>query len=314
MTVPIRTTFDTATNKDLLKVGTLRKIFDSTIRKRVSEYQNMYKVSTTKLYQNTDTELAGFEYANEFGEGQNIPLQGPQRGSDKTYTQRYFGTGFRMTFAMDFFNQYGLWKRWAKQLGDVMAESMDDEFATIWNNPTSTTLTCGTGFDTLALASTAHTGLLPAVTTENFSNYANAALSHTALKNARYHFATLVDAMGHKTGGMVKGDTLYFEPSLWPTVEELLGSEGIPYEFSNTINITRKMGLKPFEYHRLTSTTAWGILAKKSDLYDVHAIISLKPRMFTKDAPDNTQDKIITAMMFFTYGWGSPRGVYVGKT
>ena len=127
----IRTPFDTSTNKDLLKVGTLRKIFDNTVRKAISEYSNMYKVDTTDLYEERETRMAGLDWANEFSEGQNIGIQTPVRGGTKEYTQRFFGTGFRMTFAMDHFNKYGLWKRWAASLGKVMTESMDDELATI---------------------------------------------------------------------------------------------------------------------------------------------------------------------------------------
>lgn len=308
----IRTTFDDSTNKDLLKVGTLRKIFDSTVRKAVEEYKNMYKTDTTDLYEERETELAGLDWASEFAEGQNIGIQAPQRGETKEYTQRFFGTGFRMTFAMDHFNKYGLWKRWAKSLGKVMTESMDDELAVLWNNPTSTTLTCGTGYDGLALANAAHTGLKPNSTADNYNNYGNAALSHTAMLNARYYYSTLKDSMGHFMGA--KADTLYFEATLWPTVSELLGSEGKPYEMSNTDNVIPRLGVKPFEYHRLSSTTAWGMLNKNDEDYDIKCLISLKTRMFTKDAPDNTQDRIITAMNFFTYGWGDARRVYVGKT
>jgi len=308
----IRTTWESNSNKDLLKIGTLRKIFDNTVREAKVLYKGMYNDLTTNLYEFKDTRMAGFDQAQEIAEGQNIPIQTPQRGLDKTYTQRFFGTGFRMTFAMDFFNQYNLWKRWAKDLGKVMAESKDVEAFVLYNNPTSTTLTCGVGFDTYALAYATHTGLKPGSTADNYNNYGNAALSYTALQTMRYYFKTLLDDMGMWMGA--QPDTLYFEPTLWPTISEFFGATGKPGTFSNDPNIVPKMGLTPYECPRLTSTTAWGVLAKKDSRFDVNMFTSMKPRFFTKDAPDNTQDRIIVAMQMFGYGFGDARTVWVGKT
>lgn len=308
----IRRTYDTSSNLDLFKVGTLRKIFDNTVREAKVLYKNLYNDETTDLWQIKDTRMAGFDQAQEIAEGQNIPIQTPQRGGDKTYTQRIFGTGFRMTFVADFFNQYNLWKRWSKDLGKVMTESKDVEAHVLWNSPTSTTLTCGVGFDSKALADTTHTGLKPGSTADNYNNYGNAALSYTALQTMRYYFKTLKDDMGMWMGA--QPDTLYFEPTLWPTISEFFGASGKPGEISNDVNIVPKMGLTPFEDARLTSTTAWGVLAKKDSNYDVNLFTSMAPRFFTKDAPDNTQDRIIVAMQMFGYGYGDPRLVFVGKT
>lgn len=307
----IRIPFDTSTNTDLLKEGTLHEIFDNTVREAIVESDALFNMETVNQFEVTDTRLAGFEGHTEIAEGQNLPIQTPQRGGNKVYTQRVFGTGFRMTYMMDFFNKYNLWNRYATELGKVMTESKDIELATVWNNVTSTTLTCGTGFDALALASATHTGLKPASTDDNYSNYGNASLSLTALQNARYYFSTLIDDMGFLMGS--RPDTLYFESTLWPTVTEILESPGKWDEMSNTTNIW-KGWIKPLEYRRLTSTTSWGILAKGDKNYDIKCLTSLSPKTFTKDAPDNTQDRIMVAMQFFTYGWGDPRGAYIGKT
>jgi hypothetical protein len=308
----IKIPWETATNKDLLKVGTLRKIFDTTVRAAKTVSDRLFRMETTDQWEEVETRMAGLDQAQEIVEGQNIPIQTPQRGTDKTYTQRIFGTGFRMTYAMDWANKYSLFRRWAKDLGKVMTESKDVELAVLWNNTTSTTLTCGVGFDTLALANAAHTGLLPGSTADNYNNYGNVGLSYTALKTMRYYFKTLTDDMGMWMG--LQPDTLYYEPTLWPTVTEFFGATGQPGTFSNDINLVPKMGITPYEYPRLSSTTAWGVCATKDDLYDVKCRTGLAPKFFTKDAPDSTQDKLIVAMQFFTYGWGDPRAVWVGKT
>ena len=307
----IQTTFDTTTNKDLLKRGSLRTIFDNTVRKANTRSAGMFNMISTKDEYERDQRMAGLDEAQEIGEGQNIPVQTPVLGGSKTYTQRQFGTGFRMTFRMDFFNQYSLWSRWAKDLAKVMTESKDVELAVLWNNPTSTSLTCGTGFDSLALANDAHTGLKPGTTDDNYDNYLNSGLAYSSLESARYYFETLIDDMGMWMGAVP--DTLYYQPTLHFTVRELLGSEGKPHEFSNTKSALDSMSIKGYEYHRLTSTTAWGLLAKGDENFDVNCFTAMEPRMFTKDAPDNTQDRICTSLQFFTYGWGDPRCVYVGK-
>jgi len=309
----IRTSFDTTTNKDLLKVGTLRNLFDTTQRKTQTFYAGMCNDKTTSLETETDLRMAGLGPAQEIAEGQNIPMDTPQLGTEVTYTQRQFGTGFRMTHKMDYFNKYKLWNRWAKSLGRIMAESKDVEIHTMFNSPTSTSLTCGVGFDTLAVASTAHTGLNPNNTDDNYNNYLNAALSHSGLESGRYYFATLKDDMGLYMGG--SASKLIYHPNLHFTAIELTGSSLKPHEMSNTTNKpVTQMGLTLFENPRLTGTTSWMLADTANDDYDFNVFTAMKAKMFSKDAPDNTQDKIITAMQYFTYGWGDPRLMYVGKT
>jgi hypothetical protein len=263
---------------------------------------------TTKDEYERDLIKAGLERPIELAEGQNIPTQTPQLGLTKTYTQRQFGTGFRMTFKMDFFNKYKLYEWLTRELAKQMKEGKDAEIATMFNNFTSTTLTCGTGFDALAIASAAHTGLPTSVT---YSNYLNAALSQSGLESARYYFATLKDDRGYFMGG--KPTHLVIEPTLFFTAKELLGSELKAQQMSNTVNVLPEMGLKIVEYPRLTSTTCWFVMAKNS-AYDFNVLTSLEPKLFFKDAEDDTLDKVGLAIQMFTYGWGNPKNLYVGKT
>ena len=309
----IRTSFDTTTNKNLLKVGQIRNLFDTTLRKTQTFYAGMCNDKTTKLETETDLRMAGIDTASEIAEGQNIPIRTPTIGTEKTYVQRQFGTGFRMTHKMDYFNKYKLWNRWAKSLGRIQAEAKDVEVHVMFNSPTSITLTCGVGFDTLAIASDTHTGLNANSTADNYDNYGNEALSHTALENGRNYFATLVDDMGLHMGG--KAGKLIYHPDLHFTALELTGSALRPHEMSNTTNKpVKQMGLTLFENPRISSSTSWFLADTANDDYDFNVFTAMKPKMFSKDAPDNTQDKIITSLQYFTYGWGDPRLLYVGKT
>jgi len=216
-----------------------------------------------------------------------------------------------MTHKFKIFNQYGLWKRWSKQIGDIQIDTKDIELAVPYNSPTSTTLTCGKGFDSLALASNTHLGMNPNITSDNFDNYLNTDLSFTGIQSARYYFKMAKDQMGNWMG--LKGDTLYFEPTLWWTANELVGSSKKPHEFSNTTNLIPEMGLTLFEYPRLTSTNKWGMLDKSSQHFDMNCFTARSPKMYFKDAPDNTLDSIALTIQYFTYGWGNPKCVLVGR-
>jgi len=309
----ITTAKDTTTNKDLFKVGSLREIFDNTVRSANTYSSRLYKMEKTDLLTERVLRMAGFGLAEEMVEGQNVPLQTPPVGTTKEYTQRFWGSGFRMTDIADRYNKYKLWAKYAKSLGLVMTETKDVELAVPFNSPTSTALTCGVGFDTMAIGNDAHTGLESANTDDNYDNYLNAGMSYTSLSDARYYFKTIVDDRGLHMGATP--DVLYYEPTLHPTAVELTKSLNRAGEISNTTNdFIKGMGLELYEYPRLTSTTAWGMGATKDSNYDFHCYTALEPKTYTKDAPDNTLDKIMIARQDFTYGWGDPRLILIGKT
>jgi hypothetical protein len=313
MSTIINTGFDTTTNKDLYKKGSLRQIFDSTLYEPEVFYKEIVNDKKTDLLTERDLHMAGFEAAAEVTEGQNIPIFSPALDVTKEYTQRDFGIGFRMTYKANYFNQYDLWARWAKQAARKQVEAKDIEIHTMFNNPTSTSLTAGTGFDSLAMASNTHTGLLSGSTDDNYDNYLNQALSLSALESARYYFRTLKDAMGVYRG--TKATHLVFEPTLYYTAHEILGSSGKPFEMSNTKNVYPQSfgGLKPYEDPRLTSTTMWFLIAKEPDLYDFNVFTAMNPKLIVKQSSDRTLDKEALSLQYFTYGWGWPGAYYLGK-
>ncbi len=303
----ITTRWDTTTNKDLLKKGALRKIFDDTSREAKVEYPIVFNDLKSSEYQPKDQRIAGLTTATEIAEGQNIPLQQPLIGLQKAYDWRIFGSGFRITEKMEFFNQFNLPKKMAKSLANIMKVTKDTEAAVLFNNMTSTTNEYNVGFDDLAIASASHTQL---PTTLTYSNYGNAELSITSLADARYYFAMLEDDRGVWKGA--SPTHLVIHPNLYVTAKEILGSENKPLEQSNTINVLREMDLKIFEYHRLTGTTCWFMIAKDED-YDFNMFTAWEPNFVTKPAPDNTGDTVVTSRQMFTMSYGSVKNIYVGK-
>jgi len=309
VTSVLRTDFDTTTNRDLLKLG-LRKLFDNTQREAQVFYPKVVNDLTTKEYIVRDQQMGGLDLPEAVHEGENVPIQAPVLGGNRTYTQDGLGMGFRITHMMDYFNKYNLAKRLTTDLGKVMKEGKDIDVFLMFNNPTSSTY-AGTGFDTEELAHATHLGLASG-TSDNYNNYADASLSFTAIADMRYYFATLEDDMGRYMGA--SPSILAYEPTQWVTVNELFGSSGKPGEMSNTTNVLKDVKLELFECPRLTSTTAWFVEAKKDKNFDINVFTSMKPQFWTKDAPDTTKDTIVFSLTYYTYGFGSARTYYCGNT
>ena len=302
----ITSRIDTSTNRDLMKAGALRKIFDDTDTSPAIFYKPLVNEITTNEEIKKDQEIAGFTAFTALVEGQNIPLQLPVVGNQKTYTLARYGTGFRITAWMEKYNKYDLIKRLTRSLKKVMAESKDIEIHKMFNNPTTTI----TGFDTTHLAEDAHTGLLGGSTADNYDNLLNVAPSYTALASAKYYFDTLVNNVGMYMG--MTPDLLVYNPTLWPTIREILSSDLVPHEFSNTKSAF-KGWIKDYMDPRVTSTTGWFILAKKDDNFDLNVFTGMEANFLMKDAPDNTMDKVALSECHFTYGFGNPKAYLLGQ-
>lgn len=301
---------DTSTNKDLFKVGSLKEIFDNTSKSIPQYYKELVNNKTTKELEWRRQEMGGTENAGEIVEGQNIPVQLPVIGRQRENELRYFGTGFRMTFIADRYNKYGLWAKWAKNIAKSMKVTKDIEVHKLFNDPAnSNSYTWATGYDALALAHNTHTGLLAGSTADNYDNYLNSALSYTSLESARYYFKTLVDSMGQLMGA--EPTHLVYQPTLWPTVREMFGSDKKAWEMTNTKNWAGELGLKPYEDPRISSTTRWFVLAKDDD-YDINVWTGMEPNFIVKDAPDRTMDKMCMTQQHFAVGFGDQRQFYLG--
>ena len=304
----LNTNFDTTTNKYIFIKG-LNKVWDSTARKALINWKDFFRAEDAgNRYIFDDLRYGGFSGMSQVVEGASIPVQDPNLGQTRRYTMKGFGTGFRITYFMKHFNKIELMQKNMASLRLAMDEGKDVEVAKIYNNATATTY--GAGFDTYQLAYASHPVLKSGGSA--YSNYPNAAMSLSALQDARYYFDTIVD-----DNGMIMGaqpDTIYYHPILATQVDELFKSDKRPWELSNTQNVLGKqIGWQPKPYYRLTSTTAWGVLAKDNDLFDVKVYTELEPATEVKDAPDTSKDTIVIAYQIFDYGFGDPRMVYVGK-
>jgi len=301
----IQTGWDTTTDNDALRGG-LRKVFDTTTASIDVMWPGMFNDISTDMYIERDMRMAGLGDAEAVAEGANVPIQDIPSPDTKDYTQEKFGTGFRITMEMKKFNRIGLMKKLTSSLSRVMKLQKDKQVHGLWNSPTATY----TGYDSQVLGYALHTCKDAGATTYN--NIQSAAISTTSIESALYYFKMMVDDQGEVIGATP--DKIYFEPTLMFTVDELFGSKGMPWEQSNTKNPYTKWGLEQYPNIRLSATTAWGILAKKDPLFDVNVFSSQKPNFKTKDAPDTTDDTIVTSVSLYDFGFGDPRCVFIGNT
>jgi hypothetical protein len=209
---------------------------------------------------------------------------------------------------MKLVNKYNLMTKWTRSLAEMMRYCKDQIAARPYNDPAGATYTYK-GFDTLDLGEDAHTGLASG-TGDNYDNLLSDALSTATVESMYQYFEELIDDMGHIMP--IKPDTIYFHPRLIITAREIFRSDLKAHEFSNTKNVYDELELIP--YHFLTSTTAWGALAKKNDQFDMNMFTLMEPDMDIKDAPDLTRDTVVTSHQYFINGFGDPRCVFIGNT
>lgn len=300
-----RVDWDTSTNKDVFKT-LVRGWFNSTDREPLVEWRKIHRdIRSNDEYERMGR-YAGLDLAAVVDEGENIGIQSPKFGSVKDYTHEAYGTGYRITDRMKRFEKIGLYEFLSKNLRMVMEESKDIEIAKMWNNTTNTTY--ASGFDTKAIADNSHTCLDDAGTT--YDNRLGSALSTSSLESARNYFDYMYDDQGQIF--TTKPDLLVVNYALVVTAEEILGSSLKAHELSNTTNYFTSFA-ELFTYHRLTSTTAWFVLAKNHPKYGYYVFTAADPDVRVKDAPDTSRDTIVDALQYFVYGVTDPRLAYFGN-
>lgn len=300
----IYTGIDTTTQKELFKKN-LEMLFDTTDREAVVESDKLYiQKPGTDLYERI-MRIAGLPRGYEIEEGQEVPQYRPKIGGTKDITQKVFGLGFRFSWLFKKTEKWDLASQWAKNLSLNQKELKDVELAKLWNSPTSTY----TGFDSQVLGYANHTCLDDAAST--YDNIISAALSTTSLESAKYYFETLKDDQG--ASFFAKPDLLYHHPALEFTAWEIFKSSGKAHELSNTANYWQNKW-EPFMYHRLTSSTAWGLIARNHPKYNVLCYTLAEADKDVRDAPDNTRDTVMDSIQAFTWGFGDGRMVCIGNT
>ena len=266
-----------------------------------SKYAQVFNVRDMNKNTITDAKLAGFGPLQDQTDGAEVTFDNPIAPVTKSYTYSVRALAYRVHERLWRNDLYGEVERFERDLQDAARDDVETAAWSVFNNGFGTT---NTGFDGLALFSTAHTRLDGGATQQNNPS-TDEALSVTAIHNGLITIRKWVNDRGRPRSHTAQ--TLVIPPDLMITAYEILDSQLHPENANNTKNvIVNRFGLSPLVVEYLTSTTAWFLICDKHDL---NFFWRFRPEsgMRTKWETESVDRKVRQA---YTYGFGEWRGTY----
>jgi hypothetical protein len=268
------------------------------------QYTQVFKADSFdgKLYKR-EAKMAGFAGLAEVADGQKISYQDAIAPVTKRFDFTTRGTGYRITRKLWENDEYGEVRKMERDLKRATDDDIEQYVFNIVNNATSTT---NTGFDGLALASTAHTRLDGGAVQANRPTTLTA-LSLASVKDAIIAFKKLKDDRGRPYRSAP--NKLLHAVDLEFTAKEILGSPDRPDTANRAVNSVRGV-LEPMSSLYITSTTFWALMGPRHDL---------RYMWRNKPATDNKTDfetRNIHRIVFYDLGRGFSewRDFYLGNT
>jgi hypothetical protein len=230
------------------------------------EYTSFVNTRTTKKATITDFKLSDFGALRLKGEGENVIYDEPLFGQTNAYAPVRFALGYKVTQEMIDHELYGQVEKFEKALMKSAVDLQEVTAALLWNNAFVTTAASGflaTGFDGLALCSTAHPRLDGGTTLRNRPS-TDASLSLTGLQSALIDIDRLKDDRGRPI--FVRPKLLIVNPEDRFTAKEILESEYKPGTANNEVNALKDAGLSFMVSHYLSNTKQWHVVCDQHDL------------------------------------------------
>ena len=269
------------------------------------QHSKVFNVKTqTDLYDD-EAKMAGFGGSVEIPEGGDVTYDEAISPVTRRYYTSKRGLGYKVTDTLWKFDRYGKVSELERAL--MRADKHDTEqFAFgMLNSATGTGIT---GFDGLALASTAHTRMDGGATQGNRPS-SLAALSLTALEDAVIAYTKLVDDRGRPY--ISNPRKLLIPLDLRLVAREILGSSMNPNTANNATNaLVDEFDITPMALPYITSSTFWALVGDKHDLQ-----IRWSERPVSGNETDFDSDTIkrkVTKRI--GRGFGEWRGFYLGNT
>lgn len=285
----------------------LSNIWNEAYPTRPVEYTAFVNIRETKKRTLTDFKMSDFGALRLKGEGEAIIYDDALFGPEKAYTPVRFALGYKITQEMIDHELYGQVEKFERALIKSAIDLQETKAALILNNAFVTTADDGfsaTGFDSLALASTAHTRLDGGATLRNRPS-ADIDLGVTSLQAALIDWHTQnLDERGRPQ--LIRPKLLVISPSDIFTARELLNSEFKPGTANNEINALREEGLSYMVSHYQTDTDQWSLIG---DQHDLNFIWDVRPRGGMEEDFDTEVIKRKVVEGFFV-GHGEWRGFW----
>lgn len=236
-----------------------------------SKFMNI--VNQSDLYRRK-AKMAGFGPMQNIEEGQNVQYDEAIAPVTIRFDLSKRGSGYKITDKLWKFDRYGEVKKFEADLRRADMDDTETFFMALFNNATSTTI--ASGFDGLALASTAHTRLDGGATIANRPTTLTA-LSLTSLQDAIVAMRNHVDDRGRPVRNDPK--KLLIPLDLIMVAEEILGSAMRPDTANNATNAVRRFGISIHESPYITSATFAALLSDKTD---IEALWNQRPKQDSK--------------------------------
>lgn len=262
----------------------LSAIQNDTLQRRPLEWTSFLNVRTTKKATVTDYNMTMFGAFQLKPEGQNIQYDDWIPGNQKTYQPIRKALGYRITQEMLDHELYGQVDRLERGLMDSAIDDQEVTAALVFNNGFGTTNADGftaTGFDGLALFSTAHTRLDGGATQRNRPS-TDVDLGVTGLQSCLIDINKWKNHRGRPI--LARARKLIVNPEDMFTAKELLNSEYKPGTANNEINALKDEGLTFMVSHYLTDSDSWFVLC---DEHDLNWIWDVQPRGGMEEDFDN---------------------------
>jgi len=290
--------------------------------------EKYFNVSDTSSYYSKDSSVTGAEKAKFISENASVVYDSPLQGFDKTYTQKKFGDGLKITdqlwkFGIDFRRITGF----AESLMDSMSEKVEDDAADMLNNSFSSSYTDGDGQTVSTAGGNAVAFISNSQTREDggtaWSNRVtdgttvNMDFEYDALKALRKTAAAVVGPRGQKLG--IEPDTLIckYGSSVHDKYEELMGALSrnfIPGGDEN--DGAAKVGLpKLVLLKHLDNDAYWWAIdsSKKNDRFGLQWRWSQRPKLDVPELNYDSDEYRRKAVMFYDRGGNDMRNLFGSK-
>jgi len=281
----------------------LRKVYFEYLKKWPQEYSQIANVlSSTKAYEE-DLILGGLGAFLRKPEGEAIHYDTGQQGNKKRYTHLTFALGFRVTREMYDDDQYKIvGTRMAKDLAQSAEDSVELQFGAMIDDAFAGSIY--TGFDSVALISTAHKTSFGA--TQVNRPAADVDLGVSSLRKGLENLELTQDERGFPR--MKKGVRIVVDPTFQWIAKELTQSQGKPYTADNEVNAFRELGLSYMVYHYQSDANAW-LLSSGMDEHDLKYFWRIRP-IFDNSDDFDTKDAKFTGYYRNSMGFADYRGWY----
>lgn len=281
----------------------LRKLVGDSFKRHPVMSGFYLNMNSSRKRQEFDQEVTGYGSLRIKEENKGVSMLDPKVGRQKIYTHVVFGGGVSASWESRSDELYGFIQRHLNGLGLAANETLNIEMAGLFDRADSGDAAPFTGFDGLSLLNTTHTNLDGSDTLSYKSNRLAVDISDGALQTVLIQYEKVRDAADNRVA-MGQGINLVYSPDNMHLVKQLLNSNGIPFQNTDTPNVLQGQ----FTPRMLT----YGNAAKRwlcvKGGHDLNFFMRSAP--VTDSYIDKTTKALINDLILrFTIGFGDWRNV-----